>query len=117
DEDTSSPARFVAASEFRLIVMPEPTRLDARRSPELSWLRLPFYIGQRDVFHNPPGLGGVCGRPPLQPAARIEWMNPAPLATWPGQVAPGSASAAQHRWPRTWTCAASADPHTCLGTH
>jgi hypothetical protein len=115
DEDTSRPARFIAASDFRLVLLPEPSRLDARRSPELSWLRVPFYVGQRAVYNNPPGLGGLCGRPPLQPAARIEWLNPAPLALWPGQVVPVASFPAEFHWPSSWACAAGADPRTCLG--
>jgi hypothetical protein len=92
EEDTSQPERFLAASDFQLILLPEPSRLDATKSPELSWLRLPFYVGQQRVFHNPPGFSGISGRPPLQPAARADWSAPPRRAKWQGKPLPGAAT-------------------------
>jgi hypothetical protein len=115
DEDVSRPpARFLAAHEFRVIVLPEPDRLDGRRFPELSWLRLPFYAGQRSsVYTNPPGVQ-VLGRdqPPLQPAARKSWLEPPRASRWTGTVvfAPGSMNR-----PLAWSCARRGDPLTCPG--
>jgi hypothetical protein len=87
DEDVSAPARFIAARDFQVIVLPEPDRLDARRFPELSWLRLPFYAGQRSVYTNPPGYQ-VLGQdqPPLQPAARRTWLQPPRENRWSGTI-------------------------------
>ena len=115
-EDTSRPQRFISAKEFRLILLPEPERLDAARSPELSWLRLRFYVGQRAVHENPIGVDGLCGRPPLQPAARTEWLGPARTLAWRGRVEPGRASREQYPWPETWNCAGAAQPGSCLTT-
>ncbi|HEY0710055.1 MAG TPA: hypothetical protein VGG33_24805 [Polyangia bacterium] len=110
DEDTSRPARFLAASDFQLILMPEPSRLDARKSPELSWLRLPFYVGQKSVHRNPPGFDRWSGRPPLQPAARKDWLTPPRRPKWQGQPTAGLATIGL---PNAWTCAAGVDPRTC----
>ena len=113
DEDVSRPARFLAANEFRVILLPEPSRLDARRFPELSWLRLPFHAGQRSVHTNPPGYG-VFGwdRPPLQPAARSSWLEPPRASRWMGTMVPAPASMSG-RWPVAWTCARPNDPNAC----
>ncbi len=87
DEDVSTPARFIAARDFQVIVLPEPDQLDARRFPHLSWLRLPFYAGQRSVYTNPPGYH-VLGQdqPPLQPAARRSWLEPPRANRWAGTI-------------------------------
>jgi hypothetical protein len=103
DEDTTRPARYIAAPAFRLILLPEPIRLDAAQAPELSWLKLPFYVGQRAGFRNPPGTEGWCGRPPLQPAARAEWRGPPPQARWSGRIEAGADGAGAHDWPADWT--------------
>ncbi len=83
DEDTRRPARFIAPAEFKVILLPEPGRLDARAHPELSWLRLPFYVGQQEVRTNPPPLNwlGLAG-PPVQPAWRPAWNGAAPRQLW-----------------------------------
>jgi hypothetical protein len=74
DEDTRAPNRFIAAREFRIVMLPEPERLDAAARPELSWLRLRFYAGQENMQSNPPfvdwlGYGGAV----IQPARRPAW--------------------------------------------
>ena len=74
DEDTGSPDRFIGAGRFRLVLLPEPERLDAAARPELSWLKLPFYAGQARMVSNPflvdwLGKGG----PVIQPAQRAAW--------------------------------------------
>jgi hypothetical protein len=49
-------------------------RLDARAHPELSWLKLPFFVGQAEVANNPPGINWLgLGGPPSQPAQRTAW--------------------------------------------
>jgi hypothetical protein len=108
-DDTSTPARFIAAADFKIIVLPEPARLDAARAPELSWLRLPFHVGQRRMHRNPPLLGRFGGdRPPLQPAARGEWLSPSRLPAWAQQVERGLAAPEAHPWPSSWACIAPA---------
>jgi hypothetical protein len=87
-DDTSLTVRFIPSSDFRLILLPEPHRLDARRFPELSWLKLPFYVGRRSGHRNPLGLERWLGRPPLQPAARIEWGGPPVVPRWRGRFIP-----------------------------
>ena len=88
------PARFIAAHEFRVILLPEPDRLDARRSPELSWLRLPFYAGQRSVHTNPPGYrvlgrtGRRCSPPPGRPGWRRRVRSPGGAGSSPGLARP-----------------------------
>ena len=115
EEDTSKAARFLAASEFQLIILPEPERLDVRRSPALSWLRLPFYVGQWRVHRNPPGMDDWVGRPPLQPAARSEWLTPAGKQLWRGEVAVERPNTGAH-WPASWKCAETVNPTSCLPT-
>jgi hypothetical protein len=102
-EDIAPPARFLAAEQFQLIIMPEPERLDAGKSPELSWMRLPFYAGQPQVFVNPPGFADKCGRPPLQPAARRDWKAASRATRWSRAIEGGTPPAAAFDWPRTWT--------------
>ena len=115
DEDTSRPVRFLAPWDFQVILLPEPERLDAARFPELSWLRLPFYAGQRQVEINPPGYR-TFGRdhPPLQPAARPAWRRPPHTPPWRDAILPGAATASHaERWPRSWRCAHPEDPAAC----
>jgi hypothetical protein len=84
-DDTRRPARILRAEMFRVVVLPEPMRLDGRAHPELSWLRLPFFAGQPHMHENPPlldRLGG--GAPPLQPGMRAEWIAAAAHPAWPG---------------------------------
>jgi hypothetical protein len=89
-DDTRRPARVLEADRFDVVLLPEPARLDARRRPELSWLRLPFFAGQPRVFENPPlidRLGG--GKPPRQPAHRQDWNAIASRPLWSGVADPG----------------------------
>ena len=112
DDDTSRPARFIAASDFKVIVLPEPDRLDAARHPELSWLRLPFFAGQRTMSTNPPGYRTL-GRdhPPVQPGVRASWLSPTPDLPWQGDIERPSRLAAA--FPSTWSCAHPNDPQSC----
>jgi hypothetical protein len=116
DDDTSTPARFIAASDFKVIVLPEPSRLDARRSPELSWLRLPFYAGQRTMSTNPPGYRAL-GRdhPPVQPGIRRGWMAPPTDPVWNGAVVEGTARTGSPGWPASWSCVNPGDSRSCFG--
>jgi hypothetical protein len=110
DEDVSAPARFIAARDFQVIVLPEPERLDARRQPQLSWLRLPFYAGQRSVYTNPPGYHTFGqDQPPLQPAARRSWLEVPRGNRWSGTI---RRAAPEQQPPRTepWRAAAAALP-------
>jgi hypothetical protein len=113
DDDASHPARFIGASDFQVILLPEPHRLDARRSPELSWLRLPFYAGQRTMSTNPPGFAAF-GRdhPPLQPAARASWLQPPHGSPWDGRsiAAGGTRDAGM---PESWACVRPDDSASC----
>ena len=58
-DDTRGPVRIMPADSFDVVMLPEPSRLDARARPELSWLRLPFFAGQPSVFGNPPLVESV----------------------------------------------------------
>ena len=77
--------RMMPADSFDVVMLPEPSRLDARARPELSWLRLPFFAGQPSVFGNPPlvdRFGG--GKPPRQPARRADWNSIGSRPLWSG---------------------------------
>jgi hypothetical protein len=114
DEEVPPPARFIAARDFRVILLPEPGRLDGRQSPELSWLRLPFYAGQRSVHTNPPGYRALGhDQPPVQPAARPSWLQPPRTRPWSGQIVPGLERSDLRPWPRAWACARPDDPASC----
>ena len=79
------PVRMMPADSFDVVMLPEPSRLDARAHPELSWLRLPFFAGQPRVFGNPPlvdRFGG--GKPPRQPARRADWNAIGSRPLWSG---------------------------------
>jgi hypothetical protein len=85
-DDTRAPARLVPASAFTVVLLPEPERLDARRHPELSWLKLPFFAGQPRMHRNPPFIdrfGG--GKPPEQPGRRRAWNAIATSTLWTGE--------------------------------
>jgi hypothetical protein len=99
DEDARRPWRFFDARAFNLIMLPEPEHLDARAHPELSWLRLRFYVGQRHVTRNPPPIAwlGIDG-PPLQPAARGDWDEREPHTVWPGVPLPATELRLPPRW-------------------
>jgi hypothetical protein len=84
-DDTRGPVRMMPADSFDVVMLPEPSRLDARARPELSWLRLPFFAGQPSVFGNPPlvdRFGG--GKPPRQPARRADWNSIGSRPLWSG---------------------------------
>ena len=84
-DDTRGPVRMMPADSFDVVMLPEPSRLDARAHPELSWLRLPFFAGQPSVFGNPPlvdRFGG--GKPPRQPARRADWNSIGSRPLWSG---------------------------------
>ena len=49
-DDTTKPARFIRPEEFKLVVLPEPDRLDVGQNPELAWLRLSFFAGQPRMY-------------------------------------------------------------------
>jgi hypothetical protein len=90
DEHLPVGARFLAADEFQVILLPEPERLDGARHPELSWLRLPFFAGQRQVHINPPGYRTLGkDHPPVQPGVRASWLKPPANAQYPDPVFPG----------------------------
>jgi hypothetical protein len=73
-EDTRRPERFIAAGDFDVVLLPEPERLDTRARPELSWLKLPLYLGQEKMRSNPPLFDWLgAGGPVLQPGRRSTW--------------------------------------------
>jgi hypothetical protein len=110
-EDTSRPARFLAAADFKIVVLPEPDRIPAARAAELGWLRGQVYFGQRSVHRNPPLLGYFGGdRPPLQPAARDEWLRPSSLRRWDHGIEAGVAPPDAFPWPTAWAALAAAAP-------
>lgn len=83
-EDTSQTKRFIAASDFDVVVLPEPERLDADAHPELSWLRLPFFAGQPSLFRNPFLVNLVdSDAPPPQPGVRDDWNAMEAPSHWP----------------------------------
>jgi len=100
-DDTRHPGRFLPAEAFRVVLLPEPQRLDTRARPELSWLQLPFYAGAPHALTNPPltdTLGG--GGAPLQPARRREWNTVDPHPLWTGT--PLVDEAPERLLPRAW---------------
>jgi hypothetical protein len=89
-DDTRRPQRILEADRFDVVLLPEPARLDARRHPELSWLKLSFFAGQPRVFENPPLIdrfGG--GKPPRQPARRSDWNAIGSRPLWSGTAVAG----------------------------
>ncbi len=83
DDDTREPVRYIHADEFRVVLLPEPERLDAGERPELSWLRLPFFAGQPRVYHNLFVLDWLKrNSAPPQPGERPDWNGGTPQAIW-----------------------------------
>ncbi len=73
-EDTSKPARFIRPEDFKVVLLPEPDRLDVHANPELAWLRLSFHAGQPRMYGNPLKLNrAVFGEAPQQPARQMGW--------------------------------------------
>jgi hypothetical protein len=100
DEDTRTPRRFIGARDFRIVMLPEPERLDATLRPELSWLRLPFYVGQEDMQSNPPLINWLgYGGPVVQPARRPAWNARKSKPPFLGSVL---AVASNLRLPQDW---------------
>jgi len=112
-EDTRGPGRYVAADSFQVVMLPEPGRLDARRYPALSWLKLPFFAGSPRPYLNPPLLdrfGG--GRAPAQPARRRDWNTLGTKPLWNGVPVVDSNAATV---PATWSLLdAPVDPRAPL---
>ncbi len=82
-DDTSRPQRFIAPEDFQVVVLPEPERLDAEANPELSWLKLPFFAGQRSVFTNPFIINIFSpDHTPPQPGMRADWNAQRMLPLW-----------------------------------
>ena len=106
DEDVTGASRFLSPGDFQVILLPEPARLDARRSPELSWLRLPVHAGQRTVHVNPPGYRTFAkDHPPVQPGVRRSWLQPptSPPFSETIQQQPASTRALR-ALPASWRC-------------
>lgn len=99
-DDTTKPARFIRPEDFKLVMLPEPDRVDVGQHPELTWLRLSFYAGQSRVYRNPLSLNGLgFGVAPAQPARQGTWnaeSNP-PYWTERPQFSPRSL-----KLPRSW---------------
>jgi hypothetical protein len=104
DEQLPVGARFLAPADFQVIVLPEPERLDGARHPELSWLRLPFFAGQRRVHINPPGYRTLDkDHPPVQPGVRRGWLSAPTNAEYPDTVMPtASFEQALRALPASW---------------
>lgn len=94
-DDTRKPKRFIAAQDFRVVLLPEPERLDTAKNPEHSWLRLRFYAGQWKVHGNPFILDWMGrGGPPEQPGRRSDWNAAQASPAWQGKVDPRGAKVA-----------------------
>jgi hypothetical protein len=117
-EDTRGPGRFVAADAFQVVMLPEPDRLDAHRTPALSWLKLPFFAGSPRAYLNPPlfdRFGG--GRAPAQPARRRDWNALATKPVWNGTpILDSRAPTVPAAWSLLATPAGRHQPLADLGT-
>src|SRR5262249_8869324 len=84
-DDTRAPARILEPDRFDVVMLPEPSRLDARAHPELSWLRLPFFAGQPRMSGNPPLVDRLRGgKPPRPPARRPDGTSLGTRRLWSG---------------------------------
>jgi hypothetical protein len=83
-DDTTKPARFIRPDEFKLVLLPEPDRLDVGQNPELAWLRLSFFAGQTRMYRNPLAMNGTSfGTAPVQPARQGGWNGEWNPPYWP----------------------------------
>jgi hypothetical protein len=83
-DDTTKPAHYLRPEEFKLVMLPEPDRLDVGQNPELAWLRLSFFAGQPKVFRNPLAMNGSSfGAAPRQPARQGGWNSEWNPPYWP----------------------------------
>lgn len=99
-DDTTKPARFLRPDEFKLVILPEPDRLDVGQHPELAWLRLTFFAGQTRMFHNPLAMNGTSfGTAPVQPAQQGGWNGEWNPPYWPETP---RFQASNLRLPRDW---------------
>lgn len=73
-DDTTKPARYIRPEDFKLVMLPEPDRVDVGENPEIAWLRLSFFVGQARVYRNPLSLNGLSfGGVPQQPGRHSGW--------------------------------------------
>lgn len=99
-DDTRDPERFIAAEDFKVVMLPEPDRVDPRRHPGLSWLRVPYYAGQNQVYGNPFVLDWLeRGGAPQQPGRKKDWNARETSPHWSGTVKPAKSL----RLPAGWT--------------
>ncbi len=99
-DDTTKPARFIRPEDFQLILLPEPERVDPTYTPDLAWLRLPFYAGQSRMYRNPLAMNGYSfGQAPAQPARQGGWNSVANPPTWTEKP---RFEARDLRLPRSW---------------
>jgi hypothetical protein len=104
-EDTTKPARFVRPEAFQTIVLPEPERVDVEATPELAWLRLPFFAGQSRMFGNPLAMNRFnFGEAPAQPARQAGWNARANPPYWTERP---RFDAQSLKLPRTWQAVAT----------
>ncbi len=83
-DDTTRPARFIRPEDFKLVMLPEPERLDLAADPELGWLRLSFFPGHPRVYRNPLALNATSfGVTPHQPARQAGWNGAWTPPYWP----------------------------------
>jgi hypothetical protein len=83
-DDTTRPARFIRPEAFKLVLLPEPDRLDVGQNPELAWLRLSFFAGQSRMYKNPLAMNGTSfGSAPVQPARQGGWNGEWNPPYWP----------------------------------
>jgi hypothetical protein len=107
-DDTSKPARFIHPGDFKVVVLPEPERLDVGASPELAWLRLSFFAGQPRMYKNPLRLNAFTfGTAPQQPARQGGWNSEWNPPLWPDTPRFDPAGV---RLPRGWQAVMQAAP-------
>ncbi len=110
-EDTRRSARFIRAEDFKIVVLPEPFRLDTAAHPELSWLQHAFFAGQPRMYGNPLKLNHASfGQAPQQPARQCGWNareNP------PYFRQPARFDRTAMRLPRTWRATLATVPRVC----
>lgn len=86
-DDVRTHRRFIHANDMRLIVLPDTHTVDFAAHPELSFMNLRFYVGQRETGANSlivKGLGNH--RSPGHMARKGPWRGAPPGKMWTGSL-------------------------------
>ncbi len=98
-EDVRGWRRAIHASDFQIILLDEPARIDYEKKPWLSWLGLNFWAGEPETPVNPQILKMTGGHlAPPQPASTDSWLGGLGNIGMPADNSPWEPFQVPRRW-------------------